>query len=123
MSAPETKDPAPGTLPLQFPKTYALFVSASLLDVLVTGMLLRVGDEEAGSLVAWIVVHAGLVGLFAVKGAVVIAGLVLCEFLARRHQGLGRALIWLGVGVQLLSVIEGGWRYLVIMWPAGGMGW
>lgn len=104
-----------------YPQYYVWYVFLSALDVLLTWVILHLDGREANVLADWIIRRHNLPGVVAFKFTLVVAVVLVCEFVGRRNRRAGRKLArWMIVlsafpvvvgTVQLLRLVaEGGPR-------------
>jgi hypothetical protein len=116
-SGPETQlTPAPDPRPhpthgpihrrhVLYPDTYAWYVLASALDVMVTvAVLVHLGAREVNTFAQWTIEEFGTWGLIGLKFISVVIVVAICEHIGRQRQRLGRTLAVAAIFASLLPV-------------------
>jgi hypothetical protein len=99
---------APTSRSLRFPALYGAIIIASSLDVLLTGILLALGGEEANPLADAILRAHGFSGMVVFKYLVVGWVILSCEFVADRNHRKGQTLAVALVTIKASPVVWSG---------------
>jgi hypothetical protein len=88
-----------------YPNHYVWFVFLSVLDVLLTWLILAASGVEANPVAAAVIDRFGFRGMIVYKFALMVVVIVLCERVGRRNDRAGRRVITLGVAVTSLPIV------------------
>ncbi len=98
--------------PVVYPGLYGWLLLLSVLDVLMTYGVLRLGGSESNPLAAWVLRRADIAGMVVYKFVIIAGVVVLCEVVGRRAFGTGRKL---AVALVLLATVPVVWGGLLIL--------
>lgn len=88
-----------------YPDRYVWYVFASTLDIIVTVTVLKyLGFREANSFAQRSIDYFGTWGLVGLKFASVIVVVLICEYVGRRRERLGRVIATLAIAASLFPV-------------------
>ncbi len=87
-----------------YPNCYAWFVFFASLDVMFTRMVLYLGGVEVNGVADAVIQSHGLLGMIALKFVAVVVVLAICQWIGQQNWKLGRRVVWLGVGLNVLPV-------------------
>ncbi len=109
--APES--PVPEARPhLRFPDAYAWLVFVSAVDLMLTwGIVFELGGVEINPLAAHILHLAGFPGMIIFKFGVMIAVIVVCEFIAKHAEPTARRLAIVAVAISAFPIL---WSTLLL---------
>ncbi len=96
--------------PVQLTDAARLLIVLSLLDLLMTYVLLRqghLGFYEANPIARWWFVRWNIKGMIAFKFGVIAIVVAICEIVERQRPGWGRAILWLGSLAAGVAVLRG----------------
>jgi len=85
----------------------AVFVLVNFADVILTAYTFQYGGWETNLIAAWIIRHAGVMGLAFYKFALVTFAILVCQFIYMMHPKTARAVLIAGsFGYGLLVLYE-----------------
>jgi hypothetical protein len=96
---------------VHFPHHYLAYIFLAVLDFVTTYLILMRGGREVNGVAARILESFGSHGLLLFKIASVVLVIVLCEVIASRKPGVGRALAYGAIAISAFPVIVG-WTQL-----------
>lgn len=89
-----------------YPNRYAWYVLASALDIMVTvTVLVHLGAREVNTIAQWSIDRFGTWGLIGLKFLSVVLVVLICEYVGRRREKMGR---WLATGAIFASLLPVG---------------
>ena len=101
-----------------YPGLYGWLLAMSVLDVLITYTILRLGGREANLLAAWVLQQADIAGMVVYKFVIIAGVVMLCELVGRQAFQTGRKL---AVVLVLLSTVPVAWGgFLIVRNAVGG---
>lgn len=87
-----------------YPDLYVWFIFLAILDAVCTAVILGLDGNEENALAAWIIRHGGYGAVVLYKFALVSIVLMICEYLGRRRDPIGRFVAGLGVAITSVPV-------------------
>ncbi|MCH7814065.1 MAG: hypothetical protein IID40_08600 [Planctomycetes bacterium] len=90
---------------MRYPNLYVWFVFLASLDLLLTGLVLRVGGREVNVVAADILHHRGLTGMIIFKFCLVTLIIIMCEVIGRRRDRAGRRLAKVCIAVTAIPIV------------------
>lgn len=100
--------PRPATIARRsvlYPNLYAWYILAATLDVVVTHQILhQFKGSELNQLADVLIKRFGVLGMIGLKYASIVLVVLICEFVGRRNQRLGRRLAMLAIVISALPV-------------------
>ncbi len=92
-------------MPVLYPNHYAWYVLVSFLDVMLTvKLLLHLGAREVNTIAQFSIELFGTWGLIGLKTLSMVVVVLICEFVGRRQQPLGRKIAVMAIAVSLIPV-------------------
>lgn len=79
------------TRPVLYPAIYPWVVLLAVLDIVLTWTVLRLGGWEVNGIAARVIDRWDVWGMIALKFAVIVLVLMICEYVGRRRPGMGLA--------------------------------
>jgi hypothetical protein len=104
-----------------YPNAYVWFVFVSVMDVIMTTLVLHFGGREANPIAETILAGAGLRGLMLFKFAMVMLVIGCCQAIGERRYRTGRRVIYFAVGVTAVPMILA-FAQLLMATPEGLIG-
>ncbi|MCP4249321.1 MAG: hypothetical protein GY778_19945 [bacterium] len=91
--------------PMRYPTLYVWFVFLAAMDLLLTGIVLRVGGREVNAVAADVLHHRGLTGMIIFKFSLVLLIIVMCEVIGRRRDQAARRLAKICIAVTAIPIV------------------
>jgi hypothetical protein len=91
--------------PMLFQSNYVWFVFVSLLDLMLTAVVLGLEGAEVNPVADAVLQHAGVQGLMLFKLSLVVFVIIMCEWVARRNLRAGRKLSEWSIAITSIPVI------------------
>lgn len=98
------RDPAWLAQTVLYPGCYAWYVCLSVLDLVLTWVVLHLEGQELNAVAAWIITRWDLRGLVVFKFALVTTVICICEVVGRHNGRVGRGLAFASAGVTAIPV-------------------
>lgn len=92
---------------LLFTRCYLWFILASVLDVIVTTLVISIGGYEANPLAGLVIGRFGMHGALMFKFTLMLVVILCCEIIGRRDERIGRSIASFAAAVPALAAILG----------------
>ena len=99
-----------GCPPLRYPRLYMALILISLMDIIMTSIVLAGGGYEANWLARVVIDTWGMAGAVAWKYALILFVIIACEVVGRADLTRGRKLVWFA---NLVSIVPVAWGMIL----------
>ncbi len=90
---------------MRYPDWYVWFVFVSAMDIMLTWSIIELGGREVNPLADWVLQKYDYIGMVGYKFAVMMAVVLICEYIGRQDANHGKRLAQAAVWISAIPIV------------------